>query len=147
MNFFVCDLERRKYIHASLGGLVDLVMATNIMVMDGKSLKAFVENDESWTTFVNQKFAALDKSHTGKLTRTELQPAVAAVGNAIGLPPMGESAETDHIYDEVINTRTDTNLGHLPLGCCDQRFCDHSRFFSLCFLTALPVKHASTNSP
>jgi hypothetical protein len=115
VNFFVCDLERRKYIYASLGGLVDLVMATNIMVMDGKSLKAFVENDESWTTFVNQKFAALDKSHTGKLTRTELQPAVAAVGNAIGLPPMGESAETDHIYDEVINTQTDTHLGHLSI--------------------------------
>jgi hypothetical protein len=110
---FVCDLERRKYIYASLGGLVDLVMATNIMVMDGKSLKAFVENDESWATFVNLKFAALDKSHTGKLTHTELQPAVAAVGNALGLPPMGESAETDHIYDEVINTQTDTHLGHL----------------------------------
>jgi len=82
---------------------VDLVMATNIMVMDGKSLKAFVENDESWTTFVNQKFAALDKSHTGKLTRKELQPAIAAVGNALGLPPMGESAETDHIYDEMFS--------------------------------------------
>jgi hypothetical protein len=115
VNFFVCDLVRRKYIYASLGGLVDLVMATNIMVMDGKSLKAFVENDESWTTFVNQKFAALDKSHTGKLTRTELQPAIAAVGNALGLPPMGESAETDHIYDEVINTQTDTHLGHLSI--------------------------------
>jgi hypothetical protein len=71
------------------------------MFMDGKSLKAFVENDKSWKAYVDEKFATLDKSHTGKLTHTELQPAIAAVGNALGLPPMGESPETDHIYTEV----------------------------------------------
>jgi hypothetical protein len=76
-------------------------MATTNAFMDGKSLKAFVENDKSWKAYVDEKFATLDKSHTGKLTHTELQPAIAAVGNALGLPPMGESPETDHIYTEV----------------------------------------------
>ncbi len=76
-------------------------MATTNTFMDGKSLKAFVENDKSWKAYVDEKFATLDKSHTGKLTHTELQPAIAAVGNALGLPPMGESPETDHIYTEV----------------------------------------------
>jgi hypothetical protein len=78
-------------------------MATTNAFMDGKSLKAFVENDKSWKAYVDEKFATLDKSHTGKLTHTELQPAIAAVGNALGLPPMGESPETDHIYTEMFS--------------------------------------------
>jgi len=78
-------------------------MATTNTFMDGKSLKAFVENDNSWKAYVDEKFASLDKSHTGKLTHTELQPAIAAVGSALGLPPMGESPETDHIYTEMFS--------------------------------------------
>lgn len=69
--------------------------------MDGKSLKQFVENDQTWSKFVNERFAMLNKSHTGKLTHTELEPAIAGVGSALGLPPMGTDAETDHIYTEV----------------------------------------------
>jgi hypothetical protein len=70
-------------------------------IMDGKSLKQFVENDQTWSKFVNERFAMLNKSHTGKLTHTELEPAIAGVGSALGLPPMGTDAETDHIYTEV----------------------------------------------
>lgn len=69
--------------------------------MDGKSLKQFVENDQTWSKFVNERFAMLNKSHTGKLTHTELEPAIAGVGSALGLPPLGTDAETDHIYTEV----------------------------------------------
>lgn len=70
-------------------------------IMDGKSLKQFVENDQTWSKFVNERFAMLNKSHTGKLTHTELEPAIAGVGSALGLPPMGTDADTDHIYTEM----------------------------------------------
>ena len=69
--------------------------------MDGKQLKQFVENNQVWTKFVNEKFANLDKGHTGKLTHTELEPAIQGIGKVLGLPPMGNDPETDHIYTEV----------------------------------------------
>lgn len=71
------------------------------MMMDGKSLKAFVGNDQSWSRFVDEKFASLNTAHTGTLSHTELEPAIAGVGSALGLPPMGTDPETDHIYTEV----------------------------------------------
>jgi hypothetical protein len=70
-------------------------------VMDGKALKAFVENDQTWSKFVDEKFAALDKNHSGTLTQGDMEPAIAGVGKALGLPPMGTDPETDHIYTEV----------------------------------------------
>lgn len=70
-------------------------------VMDGKALKAFVENDQTWSKFVDEKFAGLDKNHTGTLTHGDMEPAIAGVGKALGLPPMGADPETDHIYTEV----------------------------------------------
>jgi len=70
-------------------------------VMDGKSLKKFLEDDQLWGKFIDERFAILDKSHTGKLTRSDLEPAISGVGKALGLPPMGSSPETDHIYTEV----------------------------------------------
>jgi len=70
-------------------------------MMDGKSLKQFVENDQAWAKFVDERFAKLDKNHTGKLTHTDLEPAISGVGRALGMPPMGTDPETDHIYTEV----------------------------------------------
>lgn len=70
-------------------------------VMDGKSLKKFLENDQLWAKFIGERFAILDKDHTGKLTRSDLEPAISGVGKALGLPPMGSSPETDHIYTEM----------------------------------------------
>jgi len=70
-------------------------------VIDGKSLKKFLGDDQLWAKFIDENFANLDKSHTGKLTHSELEPAIAGVGKALGLHPMGSSPETDHIYTEV----------------------------------------------
>lgn len=72
-------------------------------VMDGKALKAFVENDQTWSKFVDEKFAALDKNHSGTLTQGDMEPAIAGVGKALGLPPMGTDPETDHIYTEMFS--------------------------------------------
>lgn len=71
--------------------------------MDGKSLKEFVENDALWTEFINERFAKFDRNHTGKLTHSDLEPAIAGVGKAMGLAPMGTDADTDHIYTEMFN--------------------------------------------
>ena len=70
-------------------------------LMDGKSLKRFVEDDKLWAKFVDEKFAKLDKSHKGTLTHSDLEPAISGVGKALGLPPMGTDPESDHIYTEV----------------------------------------------
>lgn len=72
-------------------------------MMDGKSLKQFVENDAEWAKFVDERFAKLDKSHKGKLTHTEMEPAISGVGKALGMPPMGTDPETDHIYTEMFS--------------------------------------------
>ena len=78
--------------------------------MDEKSLKQFVENDQLWAKFVDERFAKLNKGHTGKLTHTELEPAISRVGKALGLPPMGSDPETDHIYTEVRTTPLSTTF-------------------------------------
>jgi len=72
-------------------------------MMDGKSLKQFVENDAEWAKFVNERFAKLDKSHKGKLTHSDMEPAISGVGKALGMPPMGTDPETDHIYTEMFS--------------------------------------------
>lgn len=70
-------------------------------LMNGKGLKQFVEDDKLWAQFVDDRFSKLDKNHNGKLTHTDLEPAISGVGKALGMPPMGTDPGTDHIYTEV----------------------------------------------
>lgn len=79
--------------------------------MDGRSLKKFVENDQLWSKFVDEKFAKLDKGHTGKLKHSDLEPAISGVGKALGMPPMGKDPEADHIYSEVSIQNSMSALG------------------------------------
>lgn len=72
-------------------------------LMDGKGLKRFVEDDKLWAQFVDDRFSKLDKNHNGKLTRTDLEPAISGVGKALGMPPMGTDPDTDHIYTEMFS--------------------------------------------
>lgn len=72
-------------------------------VTDGKALKKFVEDDQLWAKFVDERFAKLDKNHTGKLTHSDLEPAIIGIGKALGLPPMGDSPVSDHIYTEMFS--------------------------------------------
>ncbi|XP_051132983.1 uncharacterized protein LOC127252722 isoform X2 [Andrographis paniculata] len=76
-------------------------------VMDGSDLKKLVENDNVLTNFVDHKFQELDADRDGQLSVKELQPAVADIGAALGLPPKGNSSEADHIYTEVLNEFTE----------------------------------------
>lgn len=87
-------------------------------VTDGKALKKFVEDDQLWAKFVDERFAKLDKNHTGKLTHSDLEPAIIGIGKALGLPPMGDSPESDHIYTEVPvrnQTRSFTECNNVEL--------------------------------
>lgn len=63
-------------------------------------------NKEAFGKFVEQKFRLLDGDGDGRLSVRELQPAVADIGAAIGLPARGSSAQADHIYSEVLNEFT-----------------------------------------
>nr|XP_024376330.1 uncharacterized protein LOC112282653 isoform X2 [Physcomitrium patens] len=80
-------------------------------LMDGRSLKKFVENDQLWSKFVDEKFAKLDKGHTGKLKHSDLEPAISGVGKALGMPPMGKDPEADHIYSEMFGEFTRSGEG------------------------------------
>eukprot|EP00250_Pteridium_aquilinum_P003232 c13548_g1_i1 orf=233-1315(-) len=71
-------------------------------VMDGSSIKALVEDDNTFAHYAEDKFCTLDKNHHGKLSKEELLPVALAIGSALGLPPKGFSPETDHTYDEVL---------------------------------------------
>lgn len=72
------------------------------MVVDGSEILQLVENKEAFGKFVEKKFRLLDGDGDGRLSVRELQPAVADIGAAIGLPARGSSAQADHIYSEVV---------------------------------------------
>uniref|UniRef100_A0A5B7BDD7 EF-hand domain-containing protein n=1 Tax=Davidia involucrata TaxID=16924 RepID=A0A5B7BDD7_DAVIN len=75
-------------------------------VMDGSDIMELVGNEEVFSNFVDHKFKELDRDRDGKLSVKELQPAVADIGVALGLPAQGTSSDTDHIYSEVLNEFT-----------------------------------------
>ncbi|CAD5330341.1 unnamed protein product [Arabidopsis thaliana] len=75
-------------------------------VLDGSDIVELVENEKVFDKFVEQKFQQLDQDEDGKLSVTELQPAVADIGAALGLPAQGTSPDSDHIYSEVLNEFT-----------------------------------------
>lgn len=88
-------------------------------VLDGSDIRDLVENEEVFSNFVDHKFQELDRDCDGKLSVRELQPAVADIGAALGLPAKGSSPDSDNIYTEVPNSKPPL-LG--PVF-----------FFSLCF--------------
>lgn len=71
-------------------------------VMDGSDIMELVGNEAVFSNFVDHKFEKLDIDKDGKLSVKELQPAVADIGVALGLPAQGSSPESDHIYSEVL---------------------------------------------
>lgn len=75
-------------------------------VLDGSDIVELVENEKVFDKFVEQKFQQLDQDEDGKLSVKELQPAVADIGAALGLPAQGTSPDSDHIYSEVLNEFT-----------------------------------------
>ncbi|KAM0882171.1 hypothetical protein ACQ4PT_032462 [Festuca glaucescens] len=77
-----------------------------VQVLDGSDIRELVENKEAFAKFVENKFRHLDRDGDGRLSVRELQPAVADIGAAIGLPARGSSAQADHIYSEVLNEFT-----------------------------------------
>ncbi|KAL9244885.1 hypothetical protein vseg_018602 [Gypsophila vaccaria] len=76
------------------------------VVMDGSDIIELVENKEVFTKYVDHKFNELDVDNDGHLSLNELQPAIADIGLALGLPPHGSSSHSDHIYSEVLNEFT-----------------------------------------
>lgn len=77
-------------------------MESNI-IFDGAKLQEFVEDNEAFAKYVDERFETLDKDHNGRLSPQELKPAVAAIGVALGLPSQGSSPDTDIVYDQVLN--------------------------------------------
>lgn len=70
-------------------------------VLDGSNIMKLVGNEEVFSHFVDHKFEQLDRDHDGQLSVKELEPAVADIGAALGLPAQGASPDSDHIYSEV----------------------------------------------
>lgn len=77
-----------------------------LQVQDGSEIRALVENKAEFARFVDDRFRKLDADGDGRLSVKELQPAVADIGAAIGLPARGSSPQADHIYAEVLNEFT-----------------------------------------
>ncbi|KAJ1415960.1 EF-Hand 1, calcium-binding site [Sesbania bispinosa] len=75
-------------------------------VLDGSNIMELVGNEKVFSNFVDHKFHQLDKDRDGKLSVKELEPAVADIGAALGLPAQGTSPDSDHIYYEVLNEFT-----------------------------------------
>ncbi|KAJ4962879.1 hypothetical protein NE237_022818 [Protea cynaroides] len=75
-------------------------------VLDGSDIMELVGNEKVFSNYVDHKFEELDRDRDGKLSVKELQPAVADIGVALGLPPQGTSPDSDHVYSEVLNEFT-----------------------------------------
>ncbi|KAI3441244.1 uncharacterized protein J3R85_002504 [Psidium guajava] len=75
-------------------------------VLDGSNIMKLVGNEEVFAHFVDNKFEQLDRDSDGQLSVKELEPAVADIGAALGLPAQGSSPDSDHIYSEVLNEFT-----------------------------------------
>ncbi|XP_043714040.1 uncharacterized protein LOC122662472 [Telopea speciosissima] len=75
-------------------------------VIDGSDIMELVGNEKVFSNYVDHKFEELDSDRDGKLSVKELQPAVADIGVALGLPAQGSSPDSDHIYSEVLNEFT-----------------------------------------
>lgn len=73
-----------------------------VSVVDGTEIAELVENEAAFGSYVEHKFRELDRDGDGKLSVKELEPAIADIGAAIGLPAQGSSPDSDTIYYEVI---------------------------------------------
>ncbi|TKV94317.1 hypothetical protein SEVIR_9G286000v4 [Setaria viridis] len=91
-------MEQQQQVRRKRNGVVQ--------VQDGSDIRALVENKEAFAKFVDDRFRKLDVDGDGRLSVKELQPAVADIGAAIGLPARGSSRQADHIYAEVLNEFT-----------------------------------------
>lgn len=76
------------------------------VVVDGTEIEKLVKDKEAFSSYVEHKFEELDQDHDGKLSVRELQPVVADIGAALGLPAVGSSPDSDHIYTEVLSEFT-----------------------------------------
>uniref|UniRef100_A0A1D1Z929 Calcium-binding protein 4 n=1 Tax=Anthurium amnicola TaxID=1678845 RepID=A0A1D1Z929_9ARAE len=77
-----------------------------VVVLDEAGISELVGNEEAFSSYVDHKFQELDRDRDGKLSVKELEPAVADIAAAIGLPAQGSSPDSDHIYSEVLNEFT-----------------------------------------
>ncbi|XP_050235161.1 uncharacterized protein LOC126683344 [Mercurialis annua] len=75
-------------------------------VVDGSDIMELVGNEKVFMSFVDHKFEELDRDKDGHLSVKELEPAVADIGAALGLPAKGSSPDSDHIYSEVLKEFT-----------------------------------------
>lgn len=78
-------------------------------VMDGSDIIELVDNEKVFSNFLDHKFQELDRDCDGTLSVKELQPAVADIGAALGLPAQGTSPDSDHIYSQVLKEFTHGN--------------------------------------
>lgn len=85
---------------------MEMNMKKKSEVLDGSDIMKLVGNDQVFSNFVDHKFQELDTDRDGKLSVKELQPVVADIGSALGLPSQGSSSDTDYIYSEVLNEFT-----------------------------------------
>ncbi|KMZ64209.1 Calcium-binding EF hand family protein [Zostera marina] len=73
----------------------------DVFIVDGSEIEEMVGNEKVFSSYVDHKFQELDVDGDGKLSIQELQPAIADIGAALGLPPHGSSPDSDKIYSHV----------------------------------------------
>lgn len=76
------------------------------VVVDGTEIRELVGDREAFGMFAESKFRELDADGDGRLSVRELQPAVAGIGAALGLPAQGSDPNADHIYSEAMSEVT-----------------------------------------
>ncbi|PKA61417.1 hypothetical protein AXF42_Ash014334 [Apostasia shenzhenica] len=75
----------REYLLAAADVLEDDPIVVSIL--DGSALREFLDDEDDFAMVAENLFTDLDKDDTGKLSKSELQNALAHMGVEMGVPP------------------------------------------------------------
>ncbi|XP_057798316.1 uncharacterized protein LOC131014373 [Salvia miltiorrhiza] len=86
----------RNYISAIADELKDDPIA--VTILDGGSLNMFLEDEDDFAMLAENLFTDLDVEDRGKISKDEIQSALAHMGIESGVPPVSEYPQLNDIF-------------------------------------------------
>ncbi|CAA7025989.1 unnamed protein product [Microthlaspi erraticum] len=102
VNFRRTELNRQQASEkfgVFVSAIADALRDTPIVVsiLDGSSLKLFLEDEDDFAMLAENLFTDLDEEDKGKLCKSQIRKALAHMGVEMGVPPLSEFPILDDI--------------------------------------------------
>ncbi|CAM6085202.1 unnamed protein product [Calypogeia fissa] len=88
------------YLQAIASALKDQPIV--VSVLDGSTIKALLDDEDEFAMLAENLFEELDTDESGKLSRSELGPAVMQLGLEQGVPPPAASQNADDLITKLL---------------------------------------------